>query len=236
MMNCIRQQNSDTPYLLLLHLLVASCFRETLAFSCSLHPAIMISTAPDNTATLLTASYYRPRQTTSIFSSFESNDSSNPEDESILCDLQTLLKLTGVLSTGGSAKVMIQNGEVQLNGSIEKRRAKKLYPGDVVTFQGIRTNVSEVIRDKDYQYKPKVKKLKPKPTVDEFGRLEFGGRYRSEEWRAERKQKKVKKKKVQHHKGKDGILTGDGRRKQGTAEEVATNQANQIQEFLQEKK
>ncbi len=46
------------------------------------------------------------------------------------------MKLTGMVDTGGQAKVVIQAGEVRLNGSIETRRKKKLKTGDQVTFQG----------------------------------------------------------------------------------------------------
>lgn len=46
--------------------------------------------------------------------------------------LDNFLKLTNLVSTGGQAKVLIQGGEVKLNGVVETRRKKKLYPGDVV--------------------------------------------------------------------------------------------------------
>lgn len=50
--------------------------------------------------------------------------------------LQQVLKLANVVETGGQAKYMIQNGEVKVNGAIETRRRKKLYPGDVVEVAG----------------------------------------------------------------------------------------------------
>jgi ribosome-associated protein len=50
--------------------------------------------------------------------------------------LDQFMKLTGMVDTGGQAKVVIQAGEVRLNGSIETRRKKKLKTGDQVTFQG----------------------------------------------------------------------------------------------------
>ena len=46
------------------------------------------------------------------------------------------MKVTGLVSTGGQAKLAIQNGEVLLNGVIETRRKKKLNSGDKITFQG----------------------------------------------------------------------------------------------------
>ena len=42
------------------------------------------------------------------------------------------LKLSGLAETGGHAKVMIQAGEVLVNGEVETRRKRKLKEGDVV--------------------------------------------------------------------------------------------------------
>lgn len=46
--------------------------------------------------------------------------------------LDNLLKLGGASQTGGQAKVMVQNGEVKLNGEICLMRNKKIRSGDVV--------------------------------------------------------------------------------------------------------
>lgn len=46
--------------------------------------------------------------------------------------LDSFLKLTGAAQTGGEAKMIIQEGLVKVNGEIETRRGKKLYPGDKV--------------------------------------------------------------------------------------------------------
>ena len=50
--------------------------------------------------------------------------------------LDQFMKLTGMVSTGGQAKLAIQAGEVLLNGIVETRRKKKLKSGDEVTFNG----------------------------------------------------------------------------------------------------
>jgi ribosome-associated protein len=42
------------------------------------------------------------------------------------------LKAVNVAGTGGEAKVLIQAGEVQVNGEVETRRGRKLQEGDVV--------------------------------------------------------------------------------------------------------
>ncbi len=52
--------------------------------------------------------------------------------------LDQFLKLNGVSGTGGQAKLMIQNGEIKVNGEIETRRRRKLAPGDVVEWDGQR--------------------------------------------------------------------------------------------------
>ena len=44
--------------------------------------------------------------------------------------LDNLLKLAGVASTGGQAKLMIQSGMVQVNGEVCTMRGKKMRPGD----------------------------------------------------------------------------------------------------------
>ena len=50
--------------------------------------------------------------------------------------LDSALKLASVVSTGGHAKMVIQNGEVTVNGEICTMRGKKLYKGDKVEFDG----------------------------------------------------------------------------------------------------
>ena len=50
--------------------------------------------------------------------------------------LDSLLKLAGLVETGGEAKLLIQNGQVEVNGEVCTMRGKKLRPGDTVSFQG----------------------------------------------------------------------------------------------------
>lgn len=49
--------------------------------------------------------------------------------------LQDLMKLSNMVSSGGEAKLLIQNGEVLVNGETCLQRGKKLRPGDTVTYQ-----------------------------------------------------------------------------------------------------
>lgn len=50
--------------------------------------------------------------------------------------LDSLLKLAGLVETGGEAKLLIQNGQVEVNGEVCTMRGKKLRPGDSVTLDG----------------------------------------------------------------------------------------------------
>ncbi len=50
--------------------------------------------------------------------------------------LDSALKLAGLVSTGGHAKVVIQGGEVRVNDTVCTMRGKKLHNGDVVVYEG----------------------------------------------------------------------------------------------------
>lgn len=49
--------------------------------------------------------------------------------------LQDLMKLSDMVSSGGEAKIIIQRGEVLVNGETCLQRGKKLRPGDTVTYR-----------------------------------------------------------------------------------------------------
>lgn len=51
-------------------------------------------------------------------------------------ELQQALKLARMVETGGAAKYLIQGGEVRVNGIVETRRRRKLYPGDIIELNG----------------------------------------------------------------------------------------------------
>ena len=50
--------------------------------------------------------------------------------------LEQFLKLAQVTPTGGQAKLLIQSGQVRVNGVVETRRGRKLRPGDRVEVGG----------------------------------------------------------------------------------------------------
>ena len=55
-----------------------------------------------------------------------------PQDEFI--KLGQALKAAGLVESGVEAKDVIQNGLV--HGEIDTRRGRKLYPGDIASFDG----------------------------------------------------------------------------------------------------
>ncbi len=61
------------------------------------------------------------------------------EDVEVVGDgirLGQLLKLAGLVGTGGEAKHALAEGEVTVNGAVDRRRGAQLGDGDVVTCGG----------------------------------------------------------------------------------------------------
>lgn len=56
--------------------------------------------------------------------------------------LQDLLKLANLVGTCGEAKIVIQEGEVYVNGEVCTMRGKKIRPGDTVAYDGEELTVS----------------------------------------------------------------------------------------------
>ena len=56
--------------------------------------------------------------------------------------LQDLLKFASLVSTGGEAKIIIQEGDVKVNGEVCTMRGKKIRPGDIVELDGQQLTVS----------------------------------------------------------------------------------------------
>lgn len=50
-------------------------------------------------------------------------------------ELIKLLKVMHIASTGGHAKILVEEGEVSLNGQVEYRKRAKLRVGDIVVFE-----------------------------------------------------------------------------------------------------
>ena len=63
--------------------------------------------------------------------------------------LDQFLKLVGIAPTGGQAKLMIIDGIVKVNGTVETRRGRKLVLTDQVTIAGQTFEVGDVIASTD---------------------------------------------------------------------------------------
>ena len=50
--------------------------------------------------------------------------------------LDALLKFAAAVESGGEAKLLIQDGQVKVNGESCTQRGKKLYGGETVTAEG----------------------------------------------------------------------------------------------------
>ena len=61
------------------------------------------------------------------------------EDDYI--ELIKLLKIANLVMSGGEAKMVVEDGLVEVNGEIETRKRKKIRPGDSVTFEGAQITV-----------------------------------------------------------------------------------------------
>ena len=55
--------------------------------------------------------------------------------------MQDLLKLADAVSTGGEAKIRVQEGEVLVNGETCTQRGRKIHPGDKVDYHGMTMGV-----------------------------------------------------------------------------------------------
>jgi ribosome-associated protein len=56
--------------------------------------------------------------------------------------LDALLKATGLAASGGTAKAIVADGQVQVDGQPELRKTCKIRPGQVVTLAGVRITVA----------------------------------------------------------------------------------------------
>ncbi len=53
------------------------------------------------------------------------------------------LKAAGLAGSGAEAKEVISEGAVRVNGETETRRGRKLYAGDVITFNGEEVKIED---------------------------------------------------------------------------------------------
>ena len=51
------------------------------------------------------------------------------------------MKLANLVGEGAEAKMLIQDGEVKVNGEVCTQRGKKLFSGDIFSFKGTEVRV-----------------------------------------------------------------------------------------------
>ena len=56
-------------------------------------------------------------------------------------ELDKLLKAIGLAESGGRARVMITEGQVQVDGQPESRKTAKMRAGQVVALHGVRVTI-----------------------------------------------------------------------------------------------
>ena len=59
--------------------------------------------------------------------------------------LQDAMKYANAVYSGGEAKVLIQDGQVEVNGEVCTMRGKKLRPGDNFAFNGQNYAIKEKV-------------------------------------------------------------------------------------------
>ncbi len=52
-------------------------------------------------------------------------------------ELYKILKFENLAASGGEAKYLIADGLVRVNGEVETRKRKKIYPGDTIELEDI---------------------------------------------------------------------------------------------------
>ena len=56
--------------------------------------------------------------------------------------LGQLVKFVGLITNGAEAKEYIKRNKIQINGELDDRRGRKIYPGDVVAIKGTQYRVT----------------------------------------------------------------------------------------------
>ena len=56
-------------------------------------------------------------------------------------DLHQLLKLAGIVNSGGAGKALVASGAVTVDGVVESRKSRKLRGGELVQVHGARIAV-----------------------------------------------------------------------------------------------
>lgn len=78
--------------------------------------------------------------------------------------LQSLLKTTGILHSGGAVKIFLAENTVLLNGQKEDRRGKKIYAGDCIDLPNQNLSIT-VIEPSEQERAQHLKEMEEKERV-----------------------------------------------------------------------
>lgn len=59
-------------------------------------------------------------------------------------ELYKILKFEGMASSGGEAKLVIEQGQVLVNGKVETRKRKKIVAGDIIEFGSEKIRIQRI--------------------------------------------------------------------------------------------
>lgn len=58
-------------------------------------------------------------------------------------ELYKILKFEGIAASGAEAKMMIEDGLVQVNNEMETRKRRKIVAGDIVQIDNVELHISD---------------------------------------------------------------------------------------------
>ena len=61
-------------------------------------------------------------------------------------ELYKILKIEGMVSSGGAAKIEVAEGKVLVNGAVETRKRKKIVSGDIVEYESEKIHIKLRVR------------------------------------------------------------------------------------------
>lgn len=64
-------------------------------------------------------------------------------------ELNQLLKLCGVCSSGGAGKALVASGVVRVDGAVELRKTRKIRAGDLVEVENVHIAVAKAVTNPD---------------------------------------------------------------------------------------
>jgi ribosome-associated protein len=86
-------------------------------------------------------------------------------------ELYKILKIESLVSGGGEAKQVIAEGYVLLNGEVETRKRKKVYAGDLVSFNGEHLQIALKGQLQEFEFVERDEKINLPETTNQANNL-----------------------------------------------------------------